>query len=268
MTNRRDWQTSVSVALGAFNRERLEDLAKNQIRCIELTDGNLEHYNSYKQNAKGFFALAAEHSVKIRSVHLPFVPFNLIDPASTTPSVRNNFLEKQSEILKLSADCGAEIAVVHPSGEPYSEETRGENLKLAIDSISRLNEVAKASGIKLAVENLPRTCICRDCREIEAFAAAVPEVSFVFDSNHSLIDSNAQVIKAMGSRIVALHISDYEFIDEMHLLPGCGKVNWDEIMTCLEQVGYSGTWNYEIRNSADLPAKTFRENHLKLLRAL
>ena len=51
----------------------------------------------------------------------------------------------------------------------------------------------------------------------------------------------------MGGRIITLHVSDYDFVDERHLLPGEGKNPWGEILRALEEVGYDGRFTYEVR---------------------
>ncbi len=265
MTNRNNWQTSISVNLTDFSAERMKEFRENDINYMELTHGELEAFENFSEKSKYIFKCANNHGVTIRSVHLPFAPFALFDPASADKKLRDNFLKYQSEILKISAERGAEIIVVHPSAEPYEEKSREMHLNYAIESIYVLHSLAKKSGVILAVENLPRTCMGRNCYDIKKIAAAIPDIHFCFDSNHSLTDKNSDIIKAMGNRIVATHISDYEFIDEMHLLPGEGKNNWQEIISCLEEADYKGTWNYEIRDCSDIPAKIFKENHRALL---
>jgi signal peptidase I len=66
-------------------------------------------------------------------------------------------------------------------------------------------------------------------------------------------------------RVVTTHVSDYDFIDERHLFPGEGKNNWQEILTALENAGYEGTWNYEIKNSNSFAGSVYKDNHNRLL---
>ena len=46
---------------------------------------------------------AEKHRVKIRSVHLPFFPFEEIDPADRDVSKRGNFIRTQLKILQAAA---------------------------------------------------------------------------------------------------------------------------------------------------------------------
>ncbi len=258
------WPLSISARIGEDMEARMRDLEENGIRYMELTASALSDFENYKEKSVEIFRAAREHGVTVRSVHLPFFPFETMDPASTDLAHRTYFLEQQTEILKRSAACGAELLVVHPSAEPYENAQRMAHFAHSVESMGALSEVAAREGVKLAVENLPRTCICRDAAELQNMGDALPAVFFCFDSNHSLIDPNTDIIRTMGDRIIALHISDYDLIDERHLFPGEGKNDWPAIIKALRDVGYTGTWNYEIRNSAEIPACEFVKNYQTL----
>lgn len=45
----------------------------------------------------------------------------------------------------------------------------------------------------------------------------------------------------------SLHISDYDFVDERHDLPGCGINQWHALLDLLKDAGYNGPALYEIR---------------------
>jgi sugar phosphate isomerase/epimerase len=46
--------------------------------------------------------------------------------------------------------------------------------------------------------------------------------------------------------IYSLHISDYDFVDERHRLPGDGVNDWSGIFRELERAGYEGPLMYEV----------------------
>jgi sugar phosphate isomerase/epimerase len=125
------------------------------------------------------------------------------------------------------------------------EEERPEKIKRAIEMIASLTDAARASGIILALENLPRTCLCRTHDEMEAFLAAIPDLRVCFDTNHNLSEPNADYIRAVGDKIVTLHISDYDFVDEKHWFPLDGGIDWRELLAVLEEVNYTGRFTYE-----------------------
>lgn len=56
-----------------------------------------------------------------------------------------------------------------------------------------------------------------------------------FDTNHLLTQSLEDYLQALAGRIATLHVSDYDFVDEKHVLPGEGKVAWPSLLAKLRQ---------------------------------
>ena len=266
MTNRKDWPLALSVGPGTMNAEAFDALAEAGIRELELSSGAIDPFYSvldFPHKAKDIAALAKEHGVTISSVHLPFGPFSKIDPASPDPEVRKTILGIQSELLAAAGKAGIGMAIIHPSGEPYREEERPERLACAVGVIGELTGIAKAAGVTLCLENLPRTCLCRTSDEMLVFLDAIPDLRVVFDTNHSLKEDNVHYIRAVGDKIVTLHVSDYDFIDEKHWLPLEGKNDWGAILGALEEVGYCGRFLYE--SGGGRPYREIADNYRTLL---
>lgn len=167
---------------------------------MELTSSSVEEIGAVLDRLSDLKKTAEKHQVEIRSVHLPFFPFEEIDPADRNVSKRGNFVRTQTKILQAAAAAGIGIAVVHPSAEPYSDAEREERLGYAIESLRTLQKAAAACGMRLAIENLPRTCMGRDIKEMV------------------------------------------------------------QILNAVEETGDTGTWNYEVVNAGQRPAKVFTEN--------
>lgn len=250
MTHRNDWPLALSVGPGAMNDTALDALARAGICQVELSSGDIAPYYDtldFPHRAKEIVAQARAHGVTVSSLHLPFSPFAALDPASAKPAVRRYAVEKQSELLRACGEAGIPLAVIHPSGEPYLPRWRENRMACAVETIGKICAAATACGVTLCLENLPRTCLCRTSDEMLTFLRAIPELRVVFDTNHSLKEDNAHFIRAVGEKIVTLHVSDYNFIDERHWLPGEGKNDWEAILTALEEVGYTGRFLYELR---------------------
>lgn len=266
MTNRKDWPLALSVGPGAMNGADFDALAAAGIRELELSSGAVDPFYAvldFPHRAKEIAGEAKAHGVTISSVHLPFGPFSRIDPASPDPAVRAEIMRIQSELLGAAGDAGIGLAIIHPSGEPYREEERGERIACAVDVIGELTGIAKAAGVTLCLENLPRTCLCRTSDEMLQFLDAIPDLRVVFDTNHSLKEDNVHYIRAVGGKIVTLHVSDYDFVDEKHWLPMEGKNDWPAILGALEEMDYSGRFLYE--SGAGKPYTVIADNYRTLL---
>ena len=251
MTDRTSWPLALSQGPGRMNAETFDALSAAGIRHVELSSGAVAPFYDvldFPHRAKELVSLAAGHGVTISSVHLPFAPFEEIDPAHRDASAREHACSVQSELLAAAGDAGIPLAIIHPSGEPYAEEERAKRLELAADTIAQITDAAGKAGVTLCLENLPRTCLCRTSDEMRFFLDRIPDLRVVFDTNHSLTEDNAHYIRAVGNKIVSLHVSDYDFIDEKHWIPGEGKNDWNAILSALEETGYAGRFLYELRD--------------------
>ena len=182
--------------------------------------------------------------VALWSFHLPFMPFEEIDISH--PALARATVPYLCEMIRKGGQIGIAKFIVHPSGEPIAEEDRALRMETAKESLVKLADVAAENGAVMAVENLPRTCLGRDSGDILRLLGADDRLRVCFDTNHLLRETHADFIKAAGEKIVTTHVSDYDFIDEKHWLPGEGKVDWPVLATLLKNAGYGGVWLYEL----------------------
>lgn len=194
------------------------------------------------------YALLAEssrrHGIQLWSFHLPFAPFARIDPSK--PALVEGTLAYFTELISRASAIGIRNFIVHPSGEPIAPEDRPARMACARESLARLAEIAAGYGAVIAVEDLPRTCLGNCSAEIAELISAHPALRVCFDTNHLLNESAADFIARLGDKIITTHVSDYDFIDERHWLPGEGKQDWQTLLQALRDVGYTGPWLYEL----------------------
>ena len=185
-----------------------------------------------------------KYNVKIWSMHLPFYPFDKIDISS--PTLADYSVEYLSDIILKASKIGIDKFIIHASGEPIPDEDRSVRMETAKSSLKRLSSVAKDVGAVICVEDLPRSCLGRSASDILELISAHPSLRVCFDTNHLLGEDNIDFIKKIGDKIVTLHVSDYDFINERHWLPGEGKNDWQGILNALKEIDYKGIWLYEI----------------------
>ena len=107
-------------------------------------------------------------------------------------------------------------------------------------------DFAERHGAILCVEDLPRTCLGHNRAEMKELISADDRLRVCFDTNHLVGEPDDVFARALGDKIVTMHVSDYDFVDERHWLPGRGKVDWTALVRALSDVGYNGVWMYEI----------------------
>ena len=186
--------------------------------------------------------MAARQGVELWSCHLPFNEKVRIDAQEYAEESAAWY----ARIIRKAAAAGVKTFVIHPSSEPIADEDRPAHMACAKKHLAALAEVTGEYGAQLAVEDLPRTCLGRNAAEMEELLSAHPALRVCFDTNHLLGEDPAAFIRAMGARIVTTHISDYDFHDERHWLPGEGRLDWAAVLQALQAVGYTGPWLYEV----------------------
>lgn len=214
-------------------------ISRVEISCSDLTQAEAIDFKKLKEYSDIY-------GVKLWSHHLPFWPFNEIDISSSNEELRKKSVELCTKYIKRAGEVGIDKFVIHPSGEPITEEERPFRITAAKNSLKELAEVAADFGGVIAVEDLPRTCLGRESADISELISADERLRVCFDTNHLLKEEIRDFIRSVGEKIITTHVSDYDRVNERHWLPGEGVIDWQELLTELKKVNYTGVWLYEI----------------------
>ena len=184
------------------------------------------------------------HGLVMHSLHLPFS--RELDISLADSHLRGATMAYQMELMKKGAAAGIPLFVIHPSSEPIADEDRPARMAQSQESLSVLTDLAVSLGGTLAVEDLPRTCLGNCSAEMKELLSAHEALRSCFDTNHLLGEDAVAYVRTVGDRIVTTHVSDYDFLNERHWLPGEGKQDFLGILAALREVGYTGPWLYEL----------------------
>lgn len=235
------WNVGVSSKANDITDELMRDYADAGVRYMELTP-HWERYDEFDyENAR---RLADRYGVTLWSYHLQFWPG--VDLASLDPGLRSASVKRLGGQIKAATAIGIDKLVVHPNTGPVGDGDRAERMELSKQSLSILADEAERGGAILCVEDLPRTNLGHNSAEIRELLSADDRLRVCFDTNHLVGETGHDFVHAVGEKIVTLHVSDYDFVDERHWLPGRGKIDWTSLVHALRDVGYSGVWMYEI----------------------
>jgi sugar phosphate isomerase/epimerase len=243
-----DWLVGTSTAmLGERTREDFARVRDAGLQCIEMTMFGAG-LDPTETATMGILSNQVEHikacGLRLWSVHLPFGA--RWDIATADKEAAERALDNARRFLQLGASWGAEVAVVHPSIEPIADEERTGYLQRSKAALQQLAGAAQSYGIKLAVECLPRTCLCNTSDEMLEVLDAVDGAGACFDANHPLQERPEAFAKKLSGRIATVHISDYDGVDERHWLPGEGTTDWSAVIEALVQGGYPGPFMFEV----------------------
>ena len=225
----------------ALTREFFKSCAEAGISHIEISVSNeLSKRLDYKKIKEW----ADEYGIVLWSFHLPFWPFSEIDISK--PELAEGSVEYLKGYIEKASKIGINKFIIHASGEPIAESERPLKMETAKKSLALLADYADRFDSKIAVENLPRTCLGRNSSDIKELLSAHPSLVSCFDTNHLLCQDFSEYLDDVGEKIVTLHVSDYDFKDERHWLPYEGKIDWQKMLKKLKDISYSGIWLYEI----------------------
>ena len=137
--------------------------------------------------------------------------------------------------------------------------------KLYYDTFSRILPFAKQYGVKIAIETMGDAPIHKCCD----FFGVLSEFKSAFDNLYSQEDNcdylcccidtghvnkarrfgnptPGEFIRAMGNSVNCLHLNDNNTLTDQHKPPKTGVIDWDDVLSSLEEVGYDGVYNLEL----------------------
>ncbi len=231
----------LSTCNKALDEEFFSNCAKAGVGGIEISH-TLKDYETMDFDM--LYNLSKKYGVELWSFHLPFAPFDLIDLSK--PSLAEQTIEIYKGLITKANGVGIKVFTVHPSGEPVEDDERQARIQCSKNSLDKLCKWASKLGCIIAVENVPRSCLGNCSKEILEIISGNEDLRVCFDTNHLLVENVVDFIRNVGKKIITTHISDYDFMNERHWLPGEGGLDWNAIVDAFEEVGYNGYWLYEI----------------------
>lgn len=210
--------------------------------------------DNYKEYAKEVNLMAADNGVYFNQAHAPFI-FH----TSYLPDWNREIIPLQVRCMESCALLGIPHMVVHPIHHlPYCRNKK-EIWDLNRTYYKLLQPYAKEFGVKVSLENMfgidERSGrfvldMFSDPREYVQFYDELDDTeNFIclVDTGHSYIvgEDAADTIKVLGHRLKGTHFSDNQLIDDGHMIPYEGKIDWDSIMKALAEVHYEGDLTFE-----------------------
>lgn len=246
------WTTAIST-----DRTDFDTLKKFKSCGIDAIELSVACEKNADIDWDGLSSHAKEAGITLWSYHLPF-SFD-VNIASLEKCHRENTHALFCSLMDRAFSIGIRRFVIHPSSEPIAEEDRTLSMAYAKESLKTLCEYASARGGVICVENLPRTCLGRSADEIVELLSADSRLRFCFDVNHLCLSAGCthhEFLEKLSGKLETVHMSDYDFVDEKHFFPGNGLINWNALISEMEEKGYSGPFLMEggFSESVRMPA--------------
>ncbi|WP_026893993.1 sugar phosphate isomerase/epimerase family protein [Clostridiisalibacter paucivorans] len=202
--------------------------------------------------------MVRDMGLNLENIHVPYSKSNLL--WSEVAYKRENILKKYFSWVEDCAKYNIPMMVMHINEEEYVPEFN----KYGLDSIKRISQMANEAGIKIALENTKGvSTLYRLLEEIP-----LSNLGICYDSSHDNIYSKKpiDILDRLGNRLFCTHLSDNDGYKDMHLLPGYGEINWDNISKKLKEINYKGNLTLEVtcRNKGISPIDFLQNAYEKL----
>lgn len=195
--------------------------------------------SDYLAFARKLKQIGLDNGIICNQGHAPF-PSN---PASA------DYLKRAIECV---AEAGGNICIIHPMNDGTPEE----NAEMYFE----LMPFAKEHNVKIATENMwnwlpdAEHSSFAACATPESFNAHLDAVNDDYlvaclDIGHAEMKGSnttaVEMIKALGSRLKALHIHDNDKLHDSHQLPFTMNIGFEPIVKALKEINYDGYFTLE-----------------------
>lgn len=153
--------------------------------------------------------------------------------------------------LELASECGVPVLVMHPSAGdvPYAPTPLG------LRRFERILARAEELGVTVAFENMSND------GALDVLLRAFPSAGYCYDTGHAFAYSGGKdFLPLYGDRIVHTHLHDNlgmtgpapSSLDDLHLLPFDGKIDWSAVARSLAAARYGGILMSEVKYTKHL----------------
>lgn len=222
--------------------ETLKELKDLGFKSVELDICGMHYAWAAEQLLKESLEIANSVGMKVGSVHYPY-DRTWVDLASTWEADVPEIIKWLIKVFDIAEKFGVGIQVIHPGGMDINDGNYSLLTERFHQSVRALTE--QTSSV-VCIENMACGRLLDTVDKVEAMLSAAPNANVVLDVNHLLHDKPQDAVRRLGTKIKALHVSDCDLVREMHAMPGQGKIDWQEFIAALEEVGYNGSFNYEL----------------------
>ncbi len=154
--------------------------------------------------------------------------------------------------IECTAEAGGAICVIHPDNNRSAEQNA--------EMFNQLLPFAKQHNVKIATENMwswsrelghAMPAACSSPQSFLQHLEAVNDPYFVacLDIGHAEMrgvdTSAAEMIRALGAHLQALHIHDNDRWHDSHQIPFSMQIDFDAVVRALREIHYSGWFTLE-----------------------
>lgn len=185
------------------------------------------------------------------SCHAPFTNLNLSDPTRFEHAISATL-----KTVEFCRELSCPTITLHISASPgvKSRVALQQAKQCAIDALITILDYAKKHHVEILLENLvPHSKHLRLGADIDDLIEIIDvldthNVGICIDTGHSLLNKQnpSNDIRKAGRWLKALHINDNNGVEDLHMVPGRGIIQWPQVYQALQDIHYKGVFLLEI----------------------
>jgi len=224
--------------------------------CEAMNPNSRMRDDDWQDFVRHIGAVGKEWGVEFKQSHLPYYD---IFSHNNDPDMVKTMEELIRRSIIASAMLGVEWTVTHPGTVYSAGADTSVSLERNFEYYSVHVKTARECGIGIALENefeykkSPYQRVFASSpyelvQLVDAFAD--PEhVGICYDFGHgNLVGGfHRQCLNIFGQRLKATHVQDNHGVNDEHLMPFHGNIDWADAMAGLVDIDYKGDLTYEIQ---------------------
>jgi sugar phosphate isomerase/epimerase len=242
-------------------RRHVETIAANGFDVIELfaTRTHFDYADPAHVDAVGGWL--AELGMRVGTIHAPICKSFVggqwgpaFSNATADSARRQEAIDETTIAIRAARRLGCAAVVLHlglPRGQTIPS---GDNDRAAVRrSLEHLAEVADHAGTRLALEVIPNDLSTPTALlnwldgELELHDTAI-----CLDFGHAhLLGGAPEAVEALSGYVVTTHVHDNRGIEDDHLVPFAGTIDWATTLAALWKTGYRGPLVFEVADQGD-----------------
>lgn len=197
----------------------------------------LKKYNVAPAALHSSYKMIMEGDGKAKSVSLSF----------GNPKKRLYSLEIIHQAIEAAEIIGAKNVIVHFG--VFGDKVKGDVLSNIISALILLEEFISGRDVEIAFENVATPVSMSGYISYTLKKFDFKSMGICLDIGHANInEDSALAIENCGDRLMHIHASDNTGVNDAHLLPMEGKVDWGRVMNALKKADYDGYFVFETRS--------------------
>lgn len=230
---------SVDFGLHAYQEDENFILNKDEKSIIE-----------YFTRVKNFLD---EIGLEVAHTHAPYYY-----AAPMEEFLKDDFIPVFKNAMLASKVLGSKYIVVHPALCPDYENDFQINYEINVAYYKKLKPYIKKYGVMVAIENmdsinpLKHTGMPGVLSSGTKMNIMLDELGEGYcaclDTGHAFLSGQnpATTARLLGDRLKVLHLHDGDGINDMHIAPTCGYIDWADFIRALHEIKYKGAINFEV----------------------